>query len=104
MSIQLEQLTKRHEGHSSVNHFSLSVAEGEFFVLLGAKGSGKTTLLNLIGGVTALDQGRVLLCERDVTQLPAPERRVGYIFQQATTFEQMNVADNIEFGLRLCQL
>ncbi len=55
MSIQLEQLTKRHEGHSAVNHFSLSVAEGEFFVLLGAKGSGKTTLLNLIGGVTAAD-------------------------------------------------
>jgi len=104
MSIQLEQLTKRHEGHSSVNHFSLSVAEGEFFVLLGAKGSGKTTLLNLIGGVTAADEGRVLLRDRDVTQLPAAQRRVGYVFQQATTFEQMSVADNIAFGLRLYPL
>ncbi|MFN8495640.1 MAG: ATP-binding cassette domain-containing protein [Caldilineaceae bacterium] len=104
MSIILEQLTKRYENHPVLNHLSLNVATGEFFVLLGAKGSGKTTLLNLIGGVTPVDQGRVLLQERDVTLLPAPERRVGYVFQQATIFEQMSVADNIAFGLGLCKL
>ena len=59
MSILLEQLTKRYDGHPVVNNVSLEVSDGEFFVLLGSSGSGKTTILSLIAGLTVADHGRV---------------------------------------------
>src|SRR6266508_2672522 len=55
MSIVLEELTKRYDGHPVVNHLSLEVADGEFFVLLGSSGSGKTTVLTIIAGLTGAE-------------------------------------------------
>ena len=101
MSILLEQLTKRYEGHPVVNNVSLEVSDGEFFVLLGSSGSGKTTILSLIAGLTAADHGRVLLHGRDVTYLPTQQRRVGFVFQNYALFEYMSIADNVEFGLSI---
>ncbi len=101
MSIVLEQLTKRYDGHPVVNNVSLEVGDGEFFVLLGSSGSGKTTVLSLIAGLTPIDHGRVLLHGRDVSNLPTQQRRVGFVFQNYALFQYMNVAENIEFGLSI---
>lgn len=101
MSIVLEHLTKRYEGHPVVNHVALEVAPGEFFVLLGPSGSGKSTVLRMIAGLTGIDQGRVLLQGRDVTYLPPQERDTGFVFQHYALFRHMSVADNIEFALRI---
>ncbi len=101
MSITLDQLTKRYQGVPVVNDVSLSVAEGEFFVLLGPSGSGKSTLLRAIAGLTGIDHGRVALHGRDVTHLPARRREVGFVFQNYALFGHMTVADNIEFALRV---
>jgi sulfate transport system ATP-binding protein len=101
MCLVLEQLTKRYDGHPVVNHVSCEVAEGEFFVVLGASGSGKSTLLNLIAGLTRVDQGRIFLNQRELTTLPAQERNIGYVFGQDALFQHMTVADNIEFPLRV---
>jgi sulfate transport system ATP-binding protein len=101
MSILLEQLTKRYDGHPVVNNVSLEVSDGEFFVLLGSSGSGKTTILSLIAGLTGVDHGRVLLHGRDVTYLPTQQRRVGFVFQNYALFQYMTVAENVEFGLSI---
>jgi sulfate transport system ATP-binding protein len=101
MSIVLEELNKRYDGHPVVNNVSLEIADGEFFVLLGSSGSGKTTVLNMIAGLTGIDKGRILLHGRDVTYLPPQERRVGFVFQNYALFQHMTVAENIEFGLRV---
>jgi sulfate transport system ATP-binding protein len=101
MSIILEQLTKRYDGHPVVYNVSLEIADGEFFVLLGSSGSGKSTILNMIAGLAGVDQGRILLHERDVTHLSPQERRVGFVFQNYALFQHMSVADNIEFGMRI---
>jgi sulfate transport system ATP-binding protein len=101
MSITLDQLTKRYQGLPVVNDVSLSVADGEFFVLLGPSGSGKSTLLRAIAGLTGIDHGRIALHGRDVTHLPARRREVGFVFQNYTLFGHMTVADNIEFALRV---
>jgi sulfate transport system ATP-binding protein len=101
MSIVLEQLTKRYDGHPVVYNVSLEIADGEFFVLLGSSGSGKSTILNMIAGLAQVDQGRIMLHGRDVTYLPPQERRVGFVFQNYALFQHMSVADNIEFGLRV---
>jgi len=101
MSIVLEQLTKRYQGHPVVNNISLEIADGEFFVLLGPSGSGKSTVLRMIAGLTAVDAGRVLLRGREVTDLPPKTRGVGFVFQHYALFRGMTVADNIEFALRI---
>jgi sulfate transport system ATP-binding protein len=101
MSIVLDQLTKRYQGLPVVNDVSLSVAEGEFFVLLGPSGSGKSTLLRTIAGLTGIDHGRISLHDRDVTHIPARRREVGFVFQNYALFGHMTVADNIEFALRV---
>ena len=101
MSIVLEQLTKRYDGHAVVNDVSLEVADGEFFVLLGPSGCGKTTVLRLIAGLVEIEVGRVLLHGRDVTHLPPQRRGVGLVFQNYALFRHMTASENIEFALRV---
>ena len=101
MSIVLEGLTKRYEGHPVVNQLWLEIAAGEFFVLLGPSGSGKTTVLRMIAGLASIDAGRVLLDGRDVTSLSPQRRGVGFVFQHYALFRQMTVAENVEFALAI---
>jgi len=101
MSITLDQVTKRYQGHPVVNDVSLDIGDGEFFVLLGPSGSGKSTLLRAIAGLSGVDHGRISLHGRDVTHISARERGVGLVFQNYALFRHMTVADNIEFALRV---
>ena len=101
MSIVLDQLTKLYAGRRVVDRVSLEVGDGELFVLLGSSGSGKSTVLRLIAGLSKEDGGTITLFGREVTDLPAQERGVGFVFQNYSIFRHMTVARNIEFGLRL---
>jgi sulfate transport system ATP-binding protein len=101
MSIVLDQITKRFGTRAVVNHLSLEIADGEFFVLLGPSGSGKSTVLRMIAGLTVMDGGRVLLHGRDVTSLLPQARGTGFVFQNYALFRHMSVADNVEFALRV---
>lgn len=100
MSIVLEQISKHYGGAAAVNDVSVDIAEGEFFVLLGPSGSGKSTLLRAIAGLTTIDHGRIVLHGRDVSNVCAKDREVGFVFQNYALFRHMTVADNIEFALR----
>jgi sulfate transport system ATP-binding protein len=101
MSIRVEQLVKRYDGHAVVNNVTLEVADGEFFVLLGPSGSGKSTVLRIVAGLAEADGGRVLLHGRDVTGMPPQARGIGFVFQSYALFRHMSVAENIEFALRV---
>src|ERR1051325_8649123 len=101
MSIILDQLTKRYEGHPVVNRLSLEIANGEFFVLIGPSGSGKSTVLRMIAGLNSVDEGRVILHGRDVSLATPQQCGVGFVFQHYALFQHMSVADNIEFALRV---
>lgn len=101
MSIVVEHLTKRYEGHPVVNRVSLEIAEGEFFVLIGPSGSGKSTVLRMIAGLNTADEGRIVLHGRDVTHATPQARGVGFVFQHYALFQHMSVADNVEFALRV---
>jgi len=101
MSITLDQVTKRYQGVPVVNDVSVEIGEGEFFVLLGPSGSGKSTLLRAIAGLTGVNHGRIALHGKDVTHVSARQRGVGLVFQNYALFRHMNVADNIEFALRV---
>jgi sulfate transport system ATP-binding protein len=101
MSIVLDQITKRIDRHAIVNQVSLEIGDGELLVLLGPSGSGKSTILRMIAGLTPCDHGRVILHGRDVTALPPQKRGVGIVFQNYALFRHMNVAENIEFALKI---
>ncbi len=100
MSILLEQVSKDYDAAAAVSDVTANIADGELFVLLGPSGSGKSTLLRAIAGLTTIDHGRIVLHGRDVTNLGAKEREVGFVFQNYALFRHMTVADNIEFALR----
>src|SRR5262245_15335811 len=101
MSIVLDQLTKRYEGHPVVNRISLEIGDSEFFVLIGPSGSGKSTVLRMIAGLNTVDEGRIILHGKDVTYAPPQQRGVGFVFQHYALFQHMSVADNIEVALQV---
>lgn len=96
--LRVERLSKR-LGNFSISDISFDVAEGEYFILLGASGVGKTILLETITGMLPPDGGRVVLNGRDITHERIQKRRIGLVFQNQTLFPHMSVRGNIEYGL-----
>src|SRR4051794_29931564 len=99
--VSLIGLRKQFGDVVAVDDVDLEIARGEFFTMLGPSGSGKTTTLRLIAGFEMPDRGRVELAGRDVTNLPPYERDVNTVFQDYALFPHMNVAENVEYGLRV---
>jgi multiple sugar transport system ATP-binding protein len=102
--IRLERVTKKFKQLKAVDDVQLTVAEGEFVALLGPSGCGKTTLLRSIAGLEEIDAGRILIGDRDVTNLPPRHRRISMVFQSYAVFPHMTVFENIAFGLRMAKL
>ena len=98
--VSLVDVSKRFGAVEAVQNLSLSIADGEFVVLLGPTGAGKTTSLRLIAGLERPDQGSVVIRGKDVTtELPA-ERDVAFVFQQYSLYPHLSVFDNLAFPLR----
>ncbi len=97
--LQVIDLVKHLGGSLIVDHVSFTVDEGEFFVLLGPSGSGKSTLLRLICGLEDAESGQVIVDGRDITRLPPRERNLGMVFQDYGLYPNMNVYQNIAYGL-----
>ena len=90
------------DGTQALQPLDLEIAAGETLVLLGPSGCGKTTLLRIIAGLEAPDAaGRVFFGDADVTALPIERRNVGMVFQSYALFPNMNVAQNVGYGLRI---
>ncbi|HEX5039773.1 MAG TPA: ABC transporter ATP-binding protein [Candidatus Limnocylindria bacterium] len=99
--IRVEGVTKLFKQTRAVDDVSLTVADGEFMVLLGPSGCGKTTLLRSIAGLEQIDGGRITIGDRDVTDLPPRKRNIAMVFQSYAVFPHMTVFDNVAFGLRM---
>ncbi len=87
-------------GHFSLTDISLSVEDGEYFILLGPSGVGKTALLETVAGLVRAKSGRIFLDGADVTAMPPEARPIAYVPQDASLFPHLNVKDNILFGAR----
>ncbi len=105
--VVLEGVTKRFGDEVAVDRLSLEIEDGDFFSLLGPSGCGKTTTMRLIAGLERPDEGRVwigdqLVCDAaDGTFVPAPNRKLGMVFQNYALWPHMTVSDNIRFGLHV---
>lgn len=92
-------------GKTEVLHnINLEIQDGELFTLLGPSGCGKTTLLRIIAGFINPKKGSVILNENDITSLPPEKRNIGTVFQNYALFPNMNVEDNILYGLKIKKL
>ncbi len=98
--IRIESLSKTW-GDFSLKNICLEVREGEYFIVLGPTGSGKTLLLELIAGFYYPDKGRIFLKDIDITHLPPKDRGIGFVYQDYMLFPNMNVRDNIAYGIKV---
>jgi len=89
------------DGTRALDPVALDIARGETVVLLGPSGCGKTTLLRIVAGLETPDAGgRVYFNDADVTAVPIEQRNVGMVFQSYALFPNMDVAQNIAYGLK----
>ena len=99
MSLVVDSIVKRFDRFPALNGVSLSVPQGAFVALVGPSGSGKTTLLRILGGLEFPDSGNVHFADLNWLEVPARDRRAGFVFQQYALFKHMTVEKNIAFGL-----
>jgi sulfate transport system ATP-binding protein len=101
MSILLNEVTKYFGRDLVLDNVTDEVPQGSLTALLGPSGSGKSTLLRIIAGLETLDKGFIELDGRNVTNVPARDRHIGFCFQDYAPFRQMTVFDNIAYGLKV---
>ncbi|MES1150950.1 MAG: ABC transporter ATP-binding protein [Dongia sp.] len=98
--VSLLNATKRFGAVTAVDDVSLTIADGEFVVLLGPTGAGKTTTLRLVAGLEPVDGGKVQIGGRDVSGDAPAMRDVAFVFQQYSLYPHLSVYDNMAFPLR----
>ncbi len=100
--VQLEKVVKVYpNGFTAVHEIDLTVAEGEFMVLVGPSGCGKTTLLRMVAGLEDVTGGTITFGGKVVNDLDPKARDVAMVFQNYALYPHMTVAENIGFALKL---
>ena len=101
MKIEVQRIYKKFGRFPALHDVNLTVPSGKLVALLGPSGSGKTTLLRIIAGLEFPDSGRIKFDNKEVTDEPAGQRQVGFVFQHYALFRHLTVLRNITFGLEV---
>jgi multiple sugar transport system ATP-binding protein len=88
----------------AVDTLQLDIEDGEFMVLVGPSGCGKSTCLRMLAGLEEVNDGRILIGGRDVTELPPKDRDIAMVFQNYALYPHMTVAENMGFALKMTHL
>ncbi len=102
-TVTFDQATRLYPGTSkpAVDKLSLAVADGEFLVFVGPSGCGKSTSLRMLAGLEDVNSGRILIGDRDVTDVPPKDRDIAMVFQNYALYPHMSVAENMGFALKI---
>ena len=102
-SVTFDRATRIYPGNTlpSVDKFDLEIADGEFLVLVGPSGCGKSTSLRMLAGLEECNEGRILIGDKDVTNLAAKDRDIAMVFQNYALYPHMTVRDNMAFALKI---
>ena len=98
--VALSGVTRKFGSVTAVDGMTLTIADGEFFVLLGPTGAGKTTTLRLVAGLERADAGTIAIGGKDVTRVEPAGRDVTFVFQQYSLYPHLSAYDNLAFPLR----
>jgi len=99
--LEVNNLVKSFGSNTVVKGVSFGFEKGEFISLLGPSGCGKTTILRMIAGFEQPTSGSIKVDGQDITTLKPNERQLGMVFQAYALFPNLNVGDNIGFGLKI---
>ena len=97
--IVIKNLRKDFGDFTAVQASSFKVEDGEFFMLLGPSGCGKTTTLRMIAGLELPTSGEIYIGGEEVSQKPASQRDIAFVFQMFALYPHMNVRKNISYPL-----
>ena len=98
--IEFKNIKKFYGSNHVLKNINLKIEKGEIVSILGPSGCGKTTLLNLILGLTQVSEGRIIFDGEDITQMPMEKRGFNIVFQDYALFPNLNVYENIVYGLK----
>jgi len=98
-TVEFRNIVKKYGGLTVLQNLDLTVADGEFLVLLGPSGCGKTTLLNILAGLLDIDSGEIRIDDRDVTDFDPRDRGLAMVFQSYALYPTKTVRGNLKFGL-----
>ena len=100
MYFSMKNISKSFNDKKVIKEFNLNVEKGEIVSLLGPSGCGKTTILKIIGGFLKPSSGKLILDNEDITNTSPEKRDVATVFQSFALFPNMNVLNNIIYGLK----
>jgi multiple sugar transport system ATP-binding protein len=102
-TVVFENASRTYPGSATpaINKLNLEVKNGEFLVLVGPSGCGKSTLLRMLAGLEEVDEGRILIGGKDVTQVAPKDRDIAMVFQSYALYPHMSVAENMGFALKI---
>jgi len=100
-SVGIRDVKKAFGATQVIHGVDISIADGEFVVLVGPSGCGKSTLLRMIAGLENITAGEIRIGERVVNNVPPKERDIAMVFQNYALYPHMTVADNMGFSLKL---
>ena len=102
-TVSFQDATRLYPGsdHPAVDKLNLEIGDGEFMVLVGPSGCGKSTSLRMLAGLEEVNAGKILIGDRDVTDLPPKDRDIAMVFQNYALYPHMTVADNMGFALKM---
>src|ERR671933_1973093 len=102
-TVTFDKATRLYPGATkpAVDQLDLAIEDGEFLVLVGPSGCGKSTSLRMLAGLEDVNAGRILIGDRDVTQMPPKDRDIAMVFQSYALYPHMSVADNMGFALKI---
>ena len=100
--IRLKNLVKRYEnGFEAVKGANLTIADGEFLVLVGPSGCGKSTTLRMVAGLEEVSSGDIFVGDQRVNDLEPGDRDIAMVFQNYALYPHMTVRKNMSFGLKM---
>ena len=85
----------------AVDKLDILIEDGEFLVLVGPSGCGKSTSLRMLAGLEDIDEGKIWVGDRDVTNVQPKDRDIAMVFQSYALYPHMTVAENMGFALKL---
>jgi multiple sugar transport system ATP-binding protein len=99
--VRLVDVCRKFAQTIAIDHLSLTIPDGEFWVLVGGSGCGKSTILRSIAGLETITSGQIYIGDRLVNEIPARDRDVAMVFQNYALYPHFTVAENLAFGLKM---